>query len=309
MTKFLHKPSQAEIDWFEKNVHDFKGLEDRFEQDAVTAIDLFRAREIFQNLTGASDIAIGFRQSEHVEELGGVVTSDSHTRYEAITAVKPIAGNKKRLIFNQVVGNVSQLGVSLFCRALPVTWSVKHIDDRNRQRNPQQKEIYDASFISVLGMGVMMAKILQEREMDTPKPVILPAERGVYLGVAQPSHSDLSGNRLQFYAASNIDELGIKTYQWLPEVRIHINTYFGPDQMNQNHRQLKAKLSSLLHGSLNLGFFYSNDQYMAVEGLENLTEECSTIYKKAYMGLDRIMNMPAWKNLRLPQNMHRRFDY
>lgn len=311
MSALLHKPSQAEIEWFKKQGNDFVELGDRFTQDGAGVADLLRARETFQSLTGASSIAVGFRESEYLEEMGGIATPESYAKYEAITAVKPVGGNKKRFIFNQVVGSATENGVSYFCRAMPVTWSAAHIGDRNSERNPQQGQIFDQALIPVLGMAVMMAKILQDRAIERPYPILLPAERGVYLGVAQPSHSDLSSNRLQFYAARDIKKLGLGTYEWLPEVRIHVNTYYGPQEMNQSHRQLKAKLASLLHGSLKLGFFYSGDQYMAVEGFDALTEQNDSIYQKAYAGLDRIMNLPSWHNLRLPQRMRnqRRFDY
>lgn len=300
-----------EVEFFSsKRGSDLSSLCKTFQEGVVTPNHMQAIREIAADISNLSDQVVGWYDTEWLREEGGLLTPDSNMTFESINmTANPYSKNGRRL-FNLFKTMASVDGLVMLSRPLPISWGLEHIEERYKKRSPEDFDYASDFFQKVLGLSISMCRIIEQTtdwEYETRVPFILPAKRGVYLGWAERGRGGKndSGNRIAFIAAKNYDALGMREYDWFPEVRLLINTYYGPDEMKPAHKQLRYLLIKLMEGQLGNSFFHELSSYSFVKNdIRFDIPEVTDAYENVFLKVADIMESPLWKkNVTLPQRV------
>lgn len=311
----LIRPSPEEVAFFSgSRGKDISSLASSFESGAIQANHLEATKGFAKGVSKASDVILGYRESEFISEEGGIITPDSSVSYESVNMTRDPHSRKNRRLFNLFKTWAGTNGFAMLSRPLPISWGLDHISERFKERSPEDFDYADPFFIKVLGMSLSMLRVFEETvdwDYTRSVPFILPAKRGIYLGWAEREKYKGGENRITIVASEDKQRLGLREYDWFPSVKMLVNTYYSADQMSLGQKQIRYNLLKLLDGALGSAFITELDSYSYVKNDDRFGYPVIwDSYDKAFLKLANIMESPVWnQNVRLPQRMRESRGY
>lgn len=309
----LLDPTRSEIDFLNgPQGKDLESLSRDIQNNQATALHLRKFLSLAQNFAHQTAVrSYGGYSFDYIKEEAGVLTDEAYVLGSQITLNSTLGEGRSRKQFDVTNYRFDSCGGSIIKRPIPITWGLPHINERKNERREKTTNPKSEDYSKLVGMGLSMIRILEEESevFDWDRydkfPILLPAPSGAYLGWVEESNN-APYNRIKHVIERNSDDLLFSNYDWSPVLSLHVNTFFGPQQLSMGQKQLVQKLNRLLLKDEGNAFLAELDLYSFTVSDEHRIDQIISDedYLSVNFELENIMSSPIWQqNVRMPKKI------